>query len=231
MDINNIINNGKSRPYLSKFLTIQEQFDLAKAHKEINIAFSNSYIDEERKRAFVYPKYMEITPDFKISYLKIISKNKLRHQDILGGLLSLGINREVIGDILVEDQIVLCVSEVDNYIISNLERIGHEKVEVKKLQKIEYDKLNEYFEKEIIVSSYRLDAIVARTTKLSRGNAQDLIKQKMVSINGKIENDIDYICKIDDIISIRKYGRIIIKEQLKTTKKDNLVLKIKTTFN
>jgi len=230
MDVNNIINNGKNKPYLSKFLSLQEQFELLKAQNEINIVFSNTYSDEERKRAFVYPKDLEITPDFKISFLKIKSKKILRHQDILGSILALGLNRDVIGDIIVNEQIVLCTSDIENFLINNLERIGHEKVEVIKLDSLDIESGNNYFEKEIIVSSMRLDAIVARAAKLSREKAQEYIKQKLVKINGKIEINTDYNCKLDDIISITKFGRVIIKELLKTTKKDNLLLKIQTTF-
>lgn len=231
MDINNIINNGRTKPYLSKFLTLQEQFDLEKAKNEINIVFSNSYIDEERKRAFVYPKDIDVTPDFKISYLKINSHSKLRHQDILGSILALGLTRDVIGDILVDDQIVLCTSEVENYLINNLERIGRETVEVEKLEELNYEGNSNYLEREIIVSSLRLDVVVARATNLSRSKAQTLIQQRFVKINGKIESNFDYICLFDDIISITKFGRVIIKEVLKKTRKDNLLIKILTTFS
>jgi len=231
MDINNIINNGRTKPYLSKFLTLQEQFDLEKAKNEINIVFSNSYIDEERKRAFVYPKDIDVTPDFKISYLKINSHSKLRHQDILGSILALGLTRDVIGDILVDDQIVLCTSEVENYLINNLERIGRETVEVEKLEELNYEGNSNYLEREIIVSSLRLDVVVARATNLSRSKAQTLIQQRFVKINGKIESNFDYICLFDDIISITKFGRVIIKEVLKKTRKDKLLIKILTTFS
>lgn len=231
MDINNIINNGRTKPYLSKFLTLQEQFDLEKAKNEINIVFSNSYIDEERKRAFVYPKDIDVTPDFKISYLKINSHNKLRHQDILGSILALGLTRDVIGDILVDDQIVLCTSEVENYLINNLERIGRETVEVEKLEELNYEGNSNYLDREIIVSSLRLDVVVARATNLSRSKAQTLIQQRFVKINGKIESNFDYICLFDDIISITKFGRVIIKEVLKKTRKDKLLIKILTTFS
>lgn len=231
MDINNIINNGRTKPYLSKFLTLQEQFDLEKAKNEINIVFSNSYIDEERKRAFVYPKDIDVTPDFKISYLKINSHSKLRHQDILGSILALGLTRDVIGDILVDDQIVLCTSEVENYLINNLERIGRETVEVEKLEELNYEGNSNYLEREIIVSSLRLDVVVARATNLSRSKAQTLILQRFVKINGKIESNFDYICLFDDIISITKFGRVIIKEVLKKTRKDKLLIKILTTFS
>lgn len=231
MDINNIINNGRTKPYLSKFLTLQEQFDLEKAKNEINIVFSNSYIDEERKRAFVYPKDIDVTPDFKISYLKINSHSKLRHQDILGSILALGLTRDVIGDILVYDQIVLCTSEVENYLINNLERIGRETVEIEKLEELNYEGNSNYLEREIIVSSLRLDVVVARATNLSRSKAQTLIQQRFVKINGKIESNFDYICLFDDIISITKFGRVIIKEVLKKTRKDKLLIKILTTFS
>lgn len=47
----------------------------------------------------------------------------------------------------------------------------------------------------------------------------------MVSIHHIICEDITHKCNIGEIISIRKFGRIIILENVKTTKKDRLVIK------
>lgn len=226
LKIENIIRNGTYKPYLTKFLTIQEQSDLEKFNKEVNIVFSNTYIDEERKRACVYPKDIEITPDFKISYLEIISKNKLRHPDILGAILNLGVDREVIGDILASEQIVLCMSEIENYIISNLTRIGRENVEVRKRENLNYSVEDNYTEKEIIISSPRLDGIIAKAMNLSRSRAQEIIRQRLVKVNGQTEVNCDYICIESDIVSVTRLGRIKIVGITRKTKKDKLVLNV-----
>ena len=185
--IQNIVKNGRIKPYLTKFLTIAEQYELTKYSKEINIVFSDTYIDEERKRAYVYPIDINILPDFQISYLKIISKQKLNHPDILGAILNTGLDRETVGDIIVNEQIVICTSEIENYIISNTSLINRQKVEIEKLDNFDYSKEDNYEDKQIIISSMRLDGIIAKTLNLSRSIAQELINKRIVKINGNIE--------------------------------------------
>lgn len=226
LKIENIVKNGRVKPYVSKFLTIAEQYELSKYSKEINIVLSNTYIDEERKRAFVYPLDMNTLPDFKISYLKIISKQKLNHPDILGAILNTGLDRETIGDILVNEQIVICTSEIDNYIISNTSLINRQEVEIIKIDDFDYSKEENYISKQIILSSMRLDGIVAKSLNLSRSNAQELINKRIVKINGNIELKCDYNCIESDIVSITRRGRIKILDVTRKTKKDKLVLNI-----
>ena len=64
---------------------------------------------------------------------------------------------------------------------------------------------------------------------LSREKAKQYISLKNVKINGVINTNPDYIVKIDDLISIHRFGRIILKEEIKKTKKDKYVLSILKT--
>ena len=60
--------------------------------------------------------------------------DKLTHRDFLGALMSLGIERETIGDILVEDGrcIVFVKSDIKDYIISQLFKIGNAGVKIRR---------------------------------------------------------------------------------------------------
>lgn len=78
----------------------------------------------------------------------------------------------------------------------------------------------------IIIPSLRLDAVVAKVMNTSRNNAQDIIREKRVFVNYVECTKDTYTCKINDILSIRKWGRIKILEMVKTTKKDRLLIKI-----
>ena len=82
------------------------------------------------------------------------------------------------------------------------------------------------FIKTINVASLRLDAVISRALNISRNESCELIESGLVSINHKIIKSITYKCSEFEIISIRKFGRITILENVKTTKKDRLVLKI-----
>lgn len=224
--VENIVRNANNKPVLTKFLTILEQSELQKHKKDYQIIFSDNYPDEERKRAFVSTLDMSITPDFKISFLKINSKVKLRHPDILGAILSLGLERDVIGDILVDEQVVICTCEVANYIINNLKMINKVNVKMEIFVNFNYSGNNNYEEKEIIVSSLRLDAVLARSFNLSRSKAQELVNSRLIKINGNIELKNDYNCIESDIISVTRIGKVKILEVTRKTKKDKLVLNI-----
>lgn len=224
--IDNILKNSLNKPTLTKFLTIAEQNELINRGGDFKIIFSNTYPNEERKRAFVSMIDTEITPDFQISVLQIQSSQVLKHSDILGAILNLGIDREVIGDIIVDEQVVFCIKEMENYLASNLKKIRNLNVQLEKIVNFYYSGNTNYIEKQIILNSLRLDGIIAKSFNLSRSNAQELVNQRMVSINGNIEQRCDYNCIESDIVSVRRLGRIKILDVTRKTKKDKLVLNI-----
>lgn len=85
---------------------------------------------------------MGYTAEFPISMIKIAAaidkfSDDLNHRDFLGALMNLGIEREMIGDILVTESgstgkhcsaYVFCVDTVANYIIDNITQIKHTNV-------------------------------------------------------------------------------------------------------
>ena len=73
--------------------------------------------------------------DFPISCIKIeplLSKfsDKLTHRDFLGSLMQLGINRNTLGDIVVNGNTacLFCLKSISDYIIENLTRVKHTSV-------------------------------------------------------------------------------------------------------
>jgi len=142
--------------------------------------------------------------------------------------MSLGIERNTFGDIyIVENNIFLFISEeIEKYLIHNIPNINNQKIDFKQVDNICNFYQNDDTTKIINVASLRLDAIIAKTLNISRNKAVEIIENKMVSIHHIICEDITHKCNIGEIISIRKFGRIIILENVKTTKKDRLVIKI-----
>ena len=227
----NLIKNGERGLTLSKFLTINEQIKLR--NNQLNILFCDNYPEEERKRALIFPKDIDIDIDFKISLLEIIGNGDYNHRDILGSILGLGISRDVVGDIIINNKVYVIVStEIVEFIVNNLLKIRNSHVEAKNvsLDLIKDVNNSNYKQEEIIVSSMRLDVILSRVLHLSREKAKEYITLGNVKINGDIVYKIDYICKIEDRLSLSRRGRVIIKNILKTTKKDKLVLSIDITM-
>ncbi len=170
--------------------------------------------------------YTSNIPNIKTYEIK--SKIKLRHQDILGSLFSLNITNEMFGDIIVnEDKYYIFILDViDKYIKSNLLFIKNAEIELieKDINEVNNYK-QKYEEHNIIVSSLRIDTIIAHIINTNRNNVIDKIKNKEIILNYEILNKNSYILKENDIFSIRKFGKYKFIGVEKTTKKDNLIIK------
>lgn len=228
-------NINSSNKLVSKFLSLEEQVQLKKINNKIFFP-SNT----ERKRVIINDESNSdydndyILNDY-ISIIKIEYNHKfgeINHRDVLGSLIGLGIRRECIGDIIVSSDIyVYIIKEMEFFIINNLIKIGKVSVDVSisNYDEIKNIDVNNYIEDTFIVSSYRLDTIISERCSLSREKAKQYIVLKNVKINGIVNVNPDYLVKIDDLISIHKFGRLIIKEEIKKTKKDKLILRVLKT--
>ena len=170
--------------------------------------------------------YNSQKPD--ITLFKIITKEKLRHQDILGSLFATNVSSSYIGDIIIDDDnyYFYIFSYLSNYIKDNLNMIGNKKI---LLEEINIDNLKDYERKfeenNLIVSSLRIDTVVANIIKTNRKNVLDKIKNKEVIINYEILKKGSYILRENDIFSIRKYGKYKFIKVINNTKKNNYIIK------
>lgn len=73
-----------------------------------------------------------------------------------------------------------------------------------------------------IVTSDRIDAVIACVYHLSRSQASLLLRQEKVFVSGKLMQNPSYTCHADDIISVRGYGRFIYRGEYGTTGKGRL---------
>ena len=88
-------------------------------------------------------------------------------------------------------------------------------------------KEQEYKELKIIVSSLRLDSVVAELSRTSRGKATEILKQERVYVNYKNEVKNTKLIQPQDIITIRGVGKFIIDEISGNTKSGKNVVMIK----
>lgn len=184
-----------------------------------------------RKMLGTFPEH--ITPSeqlFPIEPLTVYfpSNYALTHRDVLGSLISLGLKRDSIGDIFVSDcsSTVFVRKSVAPLICQEWNRIGKAKITVRN----ELDDSNCMMQKydliEGTVSSMRLDSIVALATGISRKKASAAIQSGMVKVCGMEIISPKATIKVQDIVSIRGYGKYIIDSIPRTTKKQRLFIKI-----
>ena len=223
-------------PILSPFINPHQVFILETLgnNRGIKTFSSTSHVPSEYARVILAPDYF--TPsleDFEMVLLEIKYPSKfqqLTHSKILGTVLNrLGIDRKLFGDILVTEekaQIIVDqrfitlfqdgIQKISKLPVSLVERPFSDRIESK----------DEYQEKEVLVSSLRLDAFLSSILKLSRSQATALVEKKLVQVNYHIVEKSDYQVKIGDLISVRRFGRIVLLKENGQTKKDKKKLTV-----
>ncbi len=200
-------------------------------YKDLDCTFFGGNVYTERKVICIHAK--DIIPneeDYPISVLQCKKEGEISHQDVLGAVLGLSIKREKIGDINITDSIVqIFVSEnISSFIVNELSNISRydikfEEVGLEKALVVEPN----FKEMNVIVPSLRLDAVIGSAFKLSRNEANMLVKGGKVKINHQVILKPAYSVKVGDMLSVRTKGRGIIHSENGTTKKGNIKLLIK----
>lgn len=188
--------------------------------KKTQYQIYNVYPDADRKIL-----YVNSVPSVKL--FKVNISGKLRHQDIMGALYSLNLDKNVFGDIIInEDNYFFYV--LDNmsfYVKNNLFMIGNSSITLEEVSLNVFNNYNRKYEVlNIVVPSLRIDAVISKIIGTSRKNILEIIKNKEVILNYSILKNESVLLKTGDIFSIRKYGKYKFSTVLKSTKKDNIII-------
>ncbi len=218
-------------PKFSGFLDLRQQKIAEFAASGISpgsFSLYGGYDGAERKMFGVFPDYIsDRTQEFPISYLCVSHKRPLTHRDFLGSLMSLGIKREVVGDIITgEDKSYIIIqSAMCEHIIDNISKIGNVGVNISVCSSEDLGLSQERFEENsVIISSMRLDCVVAALTGKSRAESAKLVTSERVSVNHEIITSCSKNINDADVLSIRSFGKFIIGSCVSKTKKGRLVL-------
>ncbi|HEX7056149.1 MAG TPA: YlmH/Sll1252 family protein [Bacilli bacterium] len=207
---------------------------LANREPDALIRFSGGYPEAERKRAIIAfadtpPEHLE----FSVTRLSIVPKGgkflSLNHGDYLGSLLSLGIKRDKVGDLLVTETDCQCLlaTEIADFIRMNLRQVGRTSVTVDELPLAGLPNVQPAFsEMRFTVASLRLDAIIGDVCRLSRAKAQIPIKAGRCRVNWKTEEDSSRLLQEGDVISLTGFGRFKVLEIAGNSKKGRIFVKV-----
>ncbi|GEK89880.1 RNA-binding protein YlmH, contains S4-like domain [Alkalibacterium putridalgicola] len=223
-------------PYLSPFLDPREQYiveSIIGQHSEVKAEAFGGYEAAERKRLFLSPSYFEPSQDdFEITITEIRYPKKfahLSHGKILGTLMGTGIKREMIGDIITdgEDWQFFADAAIMQYLLTSVTKIGNITIQ---LEEVPYTDIllpkDSWDERYEIVSSLRLDVVLANVFHISRQKSKELISSGKVKVNWNETERPDVVLGIHDVLSIRGYGRIRIEAIEGKTKKEKIRLKL-----
>lgn len=150
------------------------------------------------------------------------SVDKLSHRDFLGAIIAAGLERDVVGDILVaEDHAVVFCLDAAAEIVAGLMKIGRvgvrsERGITRELPRAEFERI------EAAIASMRLDCIVGACTNTSREKSALLVKSGQVSADFSVCLNVSTMVKENTVISIRGFGRFRLSEIVGETKKGRL---------
>ena len=199
----------------SAFLTPAEQYALRKWRPaaDCTVLFHGGVPEAERAAAFFLPDWMDpadFDPAETVRCVRVTAHfGEPGHRDYLGSLMGLGVRREWLGDILIQDSVahVLCLNTVEREILT-LEKVGRCGVKTASVP------LSEVLVPErkvrpvsFTVQSSRFDAVLAGLFRLSRTAAADHIRAGDASLNYAECLRPDAPVEPGDVLSLRGYGK------------------------
>ena len=186
--------------------------------------YSIYYPYKDSEKIIIYNKHLP-----EVLLYEIKCNSILRHQDILGALFSLNIDKSLFGDILIIDgrYYIYILKILENYFESNFIKIKNSSISLKQ---IDLNTLKDYerkYEKiEIIVSSLRIDTIISTLCHIKRSSIINKIKKKEIILNYDYLKNTSYIVKENDVFSVKKIGKFKYNGIIKNTKSNHLIIEI-----
>lgn len=177
----------------------------------VQVHFFGGYPDFERCVAVYCAGGAEPEPP-DIAAVEIRSREPLTHRDILGAVLSLGLKRERIGDIIrVEDgHIVFVLPPADRLLLDELSRVGRQAVRSSPAGRPdEIDAIREYKTIAGSVASLRLDCVIALCCGVGRSAAVEIIRSGKVFVDAVNVTSPSCMLKDGCRISVRGSGKYL----------------------
>lgn len=228
--------DGRGRYTFTQFLTLAEQDVLLRQAGQLAapVCRMGGYDSAERCVAcFGSEERMGYPPESPVRCLRISPASRkfageLSHRDFLGALMSLGIERRLLGDIqpVAGDAYLFCLEEILPFIRDNLTQVARTTVRCEECPPPEALAVPPE-PQEIVVASERLDAVIAAVWRLSRSEAQELLEKGLVFLDGRLTESAAHPLKEGTLVSVRHRGRFRYEGTLRETKKGRLRVQVR----
>ena len=221
----------------TRFLTPAEcaQLEAWATHSpQARLLLHGGYDGAERRVGFFLPDWMEPDAFDPTEYICAAEGTAAfgapGHRDWLGAALGLGIEREWLGDILVDGSraVLLCLPSVQRHLLLNLDKVGRCGVTLRALALDAVAPPQRAVEACVFsVQSPRLDAVCAGTFRLSRTAAAEAIAAGLVSHNYTVCLKPDAPVRTGDTLSLRGKGKAVVTDAgSRESKKGRLFIKV-----
>ena len=191
----------------------------------VEVAFDGGWADAERVQVCFYPGGDE--PAFTAVWLDVRWPSKFvrcDHRDLLGSLMALGMDRSFFGDLIaLEDHAyLLALPEIADRLPVEWQKAGSAPLTIRALEQPPEIEAPQGAMLRDTVPSLRLDAILASGMKLSRARAAELIREGAVAVDHSQEMRTDRALSEGQLLSVRGFGRIRLREVGDMTRKERL---------
>jgi len=222
----------------SGFLSMGDQALFYEMEREVSFVpwtlFGGGEDCERKMLRFGSEEMLGYEEDFPVSCLVVrplMQKfaDELTHRDFLGALMNLGIERDVLGDIIVRENVgyVFCEDAMAAFLQEHLDKVKHTSVICEIVKECPAAAKTEFLADELVVSAGRCDAVVAKVYNLSRSQSIRLFQAKKVFVNGRQCENNSGALKPGDAVSVRGFGKFIFDGILNETKKGRIRVEIR----
>ena len=229
---------GQGRYTFSNFLDLYEQSILStlmRKEKGVSYETFGGYEGSERRMVrFGSLEELGYEQEYPLCLLHIRPlggkfAEPLSHRDYLGSLMNLGIERTLIGDIMVMDKeaYVFVKDTIGPFLMQEWVKVRHSLIDVKEIPIREFSYTPRFEEVKGFCTSFRLDVMVAFLCKTSRKESADLIKGQKVFVNSCLIESNSYTIKEGDVLSVRGFGKAVFEEIGGQSKKGRFMVTMK----
>lgn len=215
------------------FLSLNEQDIFWKMEKEMkgtSFQFFGGIESSERKilrfGSLEEVGYEETYPIVCIHMNPLSAKfaDDFSHRDFLGALMNLGIERSTIGDILVgqKEGYIFCLKNIAEFICMNLDKVRHTSIRCTIVTEPKDIPQEEPIPLEILISSMRMDAVIAKVYNKSRNDVVQLFESGKIFVDGRMIDKYSNTLKGNESISVRGHGKFIFAGVVHETKKGKI---------
>ncbi|MDO4287660.1 MAG: YlmH/Sll1252 family protein [Eubacterium sp.] len=219
--------------YAPQFFDFYDEAMQAKMTRQLQrsgepFAFFGGMAEAGRKMLCIYPEYVEADSlEWPMLALRFQADFPLEHRNILGELMGMGITRECIGDINVDDGEVqvIFVERLRDFMAMNFTRVKGRSIKPEFYPVSEIKGYALKFKRlELVAASDRLDGIINKIWGFSRQDSLTYIRQRRVRVNYEEVEKNDFRVKSGDVIALRGKGKARVVSLGGQTKKGKLRL-------
>jgi RNA-binding protein YlmH len=227
--IQDMVRRNAFRSFTS-FLDMRQYTMLREQLREGTYRFYGGYPEAERGLLCIHePDFPPEDAEFPLTCLTFTFRetDRLTHRDVLGSLMAQQVERDTVGDILVQTGKIQCfVTGAAAAVGRQIEKIGRVGVKVTDTLPYSGDYTRETREISGTVAAPRLDAVLRTALNIGRNAAAELVRSGQVTLNYLEIRETDRQLIQGDVFSVRGYGKFRISEISGPTKKGRLHMTI-----